>query len=107
MTLGTARRTTCSTCSNWVRLELCTQLLPWHPTHKETLQLGRRVLQGWGLGPASLRHHPCPRHQSLGHLGVPGAGVSMLLDLGPESKQSVTPAPSPTPKHWSLGHLDS
>lgn len=45
MTLGTARRTTCSTCSKWVRPELCKQLLPWHPTQRETLQLARRVLQ--------------------------------------------------------------
>lgn len=45
MTLGTARRTTCSTCSKWVRLKLCKQLLPWHPTQRETLQLARRVLQ--------------------------------------------------------------
>lgn len=57
MTLGTVRQTTCSTCSKWVRLELCTRLLLWHPAHRKTLQLGRRVLHGWGLEPASLRHH--------------------------------------------------
>lgn len=30
--------------------ELCTQLLPWHPTQGNILQLGGRMLQGWGFG---------------------------------------------------------
>lgn len=38
MTPGTVRQTTCSTCSKWVRRELCTRLLLWHPAHRKTLQ---------------------------------------------------------------------
>lgn len=54
---GTARHTTCSTCSNWVRLELCTRLLPWHPTQGNT---PARKAGTAGVGPQACSTQTTP-----------------------------------------------
>lgn len=48
--------------------ELCTELLPWHPTPRETLELRGRELHSSGARPASLTQPRLPSPGLGGHL---------------------------------------